>query len=106
MVKQEIALCLEIDDMATDENGNPGPAGMKLSFGTRTAETAVSYDELTKDLSLENLTQIIPLLNVYREKLGAGKIRIITPEEYNEKYGNDEEEDEEEYEDDYYDDEE
>lgn len=76
----EIAVYFEISGAAVDENGNPGYAGMKFSLGQ--TEEKVNYEELTKDLNIKGVLYMLRLDKIYDEK----DIRIITPEEYREKY--------------------
>lgn len=80
----ELRICFEVNGLAADEDGNPCPAGMQISFGKTDKE--VNYTELIKDIS-------IPAFAAYLNDLGLTKsirpedVRIISPEEYDEKYG-------------------
>lgn len=91
MEKQNLAIYLEIDDMGTDQDGNSVPAGMKVDFGE--AKNVPPYEELVKNINLAALVNIMPFPRTLepelKAKLKAGKIRIITPEQYEELYGDD-----------------
>ena len=67
----------EIAGMAQDEQGNPKPVGMKVSIGESLKE--IPYDTLTHNL---NISAIAKTLSVKPED-----VAIITPEEYEERYG-------------------
>lgn len=68
---------LEIAGMDQDDQGNPKPVGVKISIGKSLEE--IPYDELTHNL---NINAIAKTLDVKPEA-----IDIITPEEYEERYG-------------------
>ena len=68
---------LEIAGMAQDDQGNPKPVGVKISIGKSLEE--IPYDDLTHNL---NINAIAKTVNVKPED-----ITIITPEEYDERYG-------------------
>lgn len=73
----EANIYLEIAGMAQDDQGNPRPVGAKISIGRSLKE--IPYEELTHNL---NVNAIAEMLNVQPED-----IAIITPEEYEERYG-------------------
>lgn len=81
MSANEVRLCFEVAGIAADENGNPCPAGMQIAIGF--TNEVIDYDDLMADINLDAIADMIPG-NVKRED-----IRIITPEEYDEKYGDD-----------------
>lgn len=76
----EVAIYLEIFGAAVDENFNPRYAGIKINIGG--TKEKINYQELTKDINIEVLLEMVMLDGIYDEK----DIRIITPEEYKEKY--------------------
>ena len=76
----EVAIYFEIFGAAVDEDFNPTYAGMKLSLGQ--IEEKINYEELTKDINIKGMLEMTRLDAIYDEK----DIRIITPEEYKEKY--------------------
>ena len=67
----------EIAGMAQDDQGNPKPVGVKVSIGESLKE--IPYDELTHNI---NVNAIAETLNVKPED-----VSIITPEKYEERYG-------------------
>lgn len=76
----KVRCCFEIAGMAQDVNGNPAPAGMQIVLGESPKEWP--YEELMKDPPTDALAR---LLNVKPED-----VTIITPEEYDERYGGEE----------------
>ena len=68
---------LEVADMAQDAQGNPKPVGVTISIGESMKE--IPYDTLTHNL---NISAIAKMLNVQPED-----VSFITPEEYEERYG-------------------
>ena len=77
-----LRVCFEIDGIAEDEFGEPCPAGLQLDFGEATKD--ISYDELTKNIKIPRLLELACLGHI-----PTSDVRIITPEEYDEKYGED-----------------
>lgn len=73
----EANIYLEIAGMAQDDQGNPRPVGAKISIGESLKD--IPYEELTHNL---NVNAIAEMLNVKPEA-----ITIITPEKYDEGYG-------------------
>ena len=76
----KVRVCFEIAasaGLARDEQGKPGPVGGQISIGESLKE--FPYEELTKDVNLESLAAA---LHVNPEE-----ITIITPAEYDERYG-------------------
>ena len=82
----EIKIYLEIKNLAVDENGNRCPAGIQVSLGE--TEKEIDYVELTKNVNLEGLLNMAAL-----DELGVKleDVKVITPEEYEAKYEDDEE---------------
>lgn len=72
-------------NLAHDEQGNPSSVGLNISTDS---PMDIPYEELIS-LEIFNLDEVAAMLHIKREE-----ITIITPEEYIEKYG-DEEGDEE-----------
>ena len=73
----KVRACFEIAGMAEDENGNPAPAGLQIVLGESTKEWP--YEELMKNHDIEALAV---MFHVKPED-----ITIITPQEYDERYG-------------------
>lgn len=78
-----LRFCFEIDRIAEDENGKPCPAGLQIDLGECSKD--VAYEELTKDVNIPALLKFICF-----EDVPASAVRIITPEDYDERYGDDE----------------
>ena len=76
----KVRACFEIAGMAEDENGNPAPAGLQITLGESLKE--IPYEELKKSADIE---AIAVMFHVKPED-----ITIITPQEYDERYGDEE----------------
>ena len=76
----KVRCCFEIAGMAADENGTPAPAGLQIVLGESVKEWP--YEDLMKHHPTDALAR---LLNVKPED-----VTIITPEEYDERYGDEE----------------
>lgn len=77
-----LRVCFEVDGIAVDEHGEPCPAGLQIDFG-ETSKT-IPYEELTKNINIPELLKVAGL-----SFISASDVRVITPEEYDEKYGED-----------------
>ena len=77
-----LRVCFEIDGIAEDEFGKPCPTGLQIDFGEATKD--ISYDELTKNIDIQEFLELACLSHI-----STSDVRIITPEEYDEKYGED-----------------
>ena len=74
--------CFEIDDIAEDEHGNPCPAGVQLDLGECSKD--VPYKELVENINIPAMLNLLCL-----DFVSPSAVRVITPEEYDEKYGED-----------------
>ena len=83
-MSMRLRVCLEVDGIGMDENGKPCATGLQLDFGETTKE--VPYEDLVKNLNVFEVLKVAGLGFV-----SASDVRIITPEEYDEKYGEDDE---------------
>ena len=81
----KLRICFEIDGLGVDEGGNPAPAGLAMTLGK--TEKKVDYQEFAKNISIESVLKTVCLDGIVKPE----DVRIITPEEYDEKYGDDEE---------------
>lgn len=81
----KLRICFEIDGLVEDEHGNPAPAGLAVFLGE--TERPFDYQALTESTSIENVLKLVCLDNIVKLE----DVKIITPEEYDEKYGDDEE---------------
>lgn len=77
----KVEIYFEIFGLATDEDGNPDYAGMKLTLGE--IEEKIDYEKLTKNINLKGILEMAMLDKLYDEN----DIRVISPEEYRKKYG-------------------
>lgn len=81
----KVRVCFEIAasaGMGYDEQGNPSPVGAQITIGESLEK--IPYEELTKDLKIDTVAS---MLKVHPEE-----VTIIPPEEYDEKYGDEEDE--------------
>ena len=79
----KLRICFEVDGLGEDEEGNPVPAGLAMTLGE--TEKRVDYQEFTKNISIEGVLKSVCLDGIVKPE----DVRIITQEEYDEKYGND-----------------
>ena len=77
----EVRICFEV---STVDNGEPCKFGMQVSLG-ETSKT-VDYEELTKAVDVEKLISLVCL-----DSIGVTKddVKFITPDMYDELYGED-----------------
>lgn len=82
---KKIRICLEIGGLAEDENGNPCPGGLCVTFGEDTdpEPTAEEYAGLMESVGIEGVLKTAMLDGLYT----AADCRLISPEEYDRKYG-------------------
>ncbi len=82
---KKIRICLEIQGLAEDENGNPCPGGLCLTLGEDIdpEPTAIEYAELMEQVSIEGVLKTAMLDGLYT----ATDCRLISPDEYDRKYG-------------------
>lgn len=82
----KLRICFEINGLGEDEYGNPAPAGLAVTLGETKAH--VDYQELVQLVDIAGVLKSVYLNDIVRPE----DVRIITPEEYNEKYGDGDEE--------------
>lgn len=81
---KKLRICLEIQGLAENENGEPRPAGLCIELGEVPDEGfKEKYAQLMKSISVEDVLRFIH----FDEQFTASDCRFITPEEYDEKYG-------------------
>ena len=80
----KVRVCFEIDGIAEDEQGNLCPAGAQMVLGE--TEKEFSYEELTANINIPAFLASIGLSNIAKPE----DVRIITPQEYDERYGDEE----------------
>lgn len=82
-----LRICLEADGLAEDEHGNPCPVGICLEM-EYTGEKTISpekYKEGMNQVSIPAVLKAASLDNIVKPE----NCRLITPEEYDERYGED-----------------
>lgn len=84
---KKLRICLEIQGLAEDENGNPCPAGLCMTLGEVPEEGFnEKYNALIQRVKIREVLKLVCL----NEDVSEDRCRIITPEEYDEKYGDEE----------------
>ena len=81
----KLRICLEVNGIAEDEHGNPCPAGICLEM-EYTGEKTISpekYKENMNRVSISAVLKAASLDNIVKPE----NCRLITPEEYDERYG-------------------
>lgn len=80
-----VRICMEIQGLAQDEQGNPAPAGMCFTLGDPNSEDMPEdeYRAAMRNVTVEKVMNIVPFLNRFRPE----DCRIIMPSEYDVKYG-------------------
>lgn len=73
----KVRACFEVADMAIDENGRPASAGLQICLGESVKEWP--YEDLTSHI---DISKVAAMLHV-----DPAAITIITPQEYDERYG-------------------
>ena len=84
---KKIRICMEIQGLGQDENGLPCPAGVELTLGDEDAEeiTGEEYRKLMENFSIPGILSAAFLDGIYKPE----DCRLIMPEEYDRKYGED-----------------
>lgn len=76
----KVRACFEIAGMAADENGNPKPAGLQICLGESVKEWP--YEDLITHVDIDKVAALV--------NADPAAITIITPQEYDERYGDEE----------------
>lgn len=79
----EVKLFFEIDGIAEDANGNPGAVGLSITMEVEDLEKVPTYEQLAADVSIPGVLNACNLEGVVKPEA----VRVITPEEYAERYG-------------------
>lgn len=84
-MKKKIRICLEVQGLGQDEFGTPCPAGVCLTLGDEDAEelTGEEYRDFMQQVKLEEVLRLTQL----DQQFTPADCRLITPEEYDRKYG-------------------
>lgn len=79
-----LRICAEIQGLCEDENGNSHPGGFELSFeGFPEEGFEEKYKKLVASITPEMVLKAACLDDIYQPE----NCRIITPEEFDRKYG-------------------
>ena len=81
---RKLRLCFEIDGLGIDEKGDPCPAVLEISFGEIDKE--LKYEDFVKSVNIQGLLEIL-IPDGLQEQIKSENARIISPEEYDQKYG-------------------
>ena len=86
-MKKKIRICLEVQGLGEDECGTPWPAGICLTLGDEDAEelTGAEYRDCMQQVKIEEVLRLACLDKLYTP----ADCRLITPEEYDREYGED-----------------
>lgn len=79
----EVKLFFEIDGIAEDANGNPGATGLSITMEVEDLKEIPTYEQLVADVNIPGVLKVCNLEGVVKPEA----VRIITPEEYAERYG-------------------
>lgn len=83
----DLTIHAEIQGLCEDENGNPCPGGIAITLGDFPEDRfQEKYNQLMNKVTPENFLKSVGLLGVFHSE----DCRIITPEEYDTLYGDDE----------------
>lgn len=80
----KLKICFEVKGMAEDDKGKPAPCGMSIDFGE--IDKDVDYAEITKNINIKGILAYCHMDGIVKPE----DVTIITPEEYEERYGDDE----------------
>ena len=73
----KVRVCFEVAGIAADEQGNPKPAGLQICLGDSLKEWP--YEDLTSRIDISKVAAMV--------HVNPAAISIITPQEYDERYG-------------------
>lgn len=86
---KKLRICLEIAGLAIEENGNPCPVGLSMTLGEVSEDGFdEKYVRLLNEVKIEDILKLACLDGQF----DPSNCRIITPEEYDEKYGDEDNE--------------
>ena len=77
----KLRMCFEINGLAEDEHGDLAPAGLAVTLGE--TRDHVDYQELVQNIDIAGVLKLVCLNDIVRPE----DVKIITPKEYAEKYG-------------------
>lgn len=85
-----LRVCFEVHGLARDADGNAGPAGLSISLGELPDDEmhAALTKKLMERVDIAEILRHTPLYGFVKPS----DCRVITPEEFDEKYGDGDEE--------------
>lgn len=80
----KLRICLEVNGLAEDEHGNPRPVGicLEMEYPEEKAISPEKYKENMNRVSIPAVLKAASLDNIVKPE----NCRLITPEEYDERY--------------------
>ena len=75
----EVYLYFRVHGISKDKNGEPIAAGLSIKLGT--SDTPPSYEDLTRNLTRENIGQLMTECGI-QDLFDLSNVELITPEEY------------------------
>lgn len=85
---KKIRVCFEVQGLAIDEHGNPAPAGMQFTIGEVPDEKYEAAMESVKAVKAMGILHYLGL-DSFASKYKESDFRLISPEEYDREYGDD-----------------
>lgn len=73
----KVRACFEVAGIAADEHGNPKPAGLQICLGESVKEWP--YEDMIAHVDINKVADMV--------HVDPAAITIITPQEYDERYG-------------------
>lgn len=80
----DVCLYFRVHGIAKDDKGEPVPAGLTITLGK--SENPPSYEELTRNLTRENIGQLLTECG-FQGLFDPSNVELITPEEYEAEFG-------------------
>lgn len=84
-MKKEVKVCFEVNGIAQSEDGMPCPAGLQITVGE--ADREFDYMELAQAVDVSKVLKMACLEGYVKPE----DVKIITPEEYDQRFGSKEE---------------
>lgn len=88
---KKLRIFLEIQGLASGKDGEPCPGGLCVTIGEESAEEIAGedYRKLMEQIDVAGILKVACLDGIFSPEV----CRLLTPEEYDEKYGEDEKQD-------------
>lgn len=81
-MKKEVKVCFEVNGIAVNEAGIPCPAGLQITVGETDQE--FDYMELAQAVDISKVLKMACLEGYVKPE----NVKIITPEEYDQRFDN------------------